>query len=85
MEPNMKRVAECVFDITTVACYLLHGSPDWQAEGFGDSRQFFDTAYEWALEFEREHPNPVDYMLEIEIFAYLKLKEVGIEPDGGDY
>ena len=84
MATNMKRVAECVFDITTVACYRMFGSPDWQAAGFQDSQAFFDTVYNWALEFERENPDPVDYMLEIEMFAYRKLKEVGIEPIGGD-
>ena len=84
MAHDHKRVAECVFDITTVACYLMYGSPDWQAVGFGDSREFFNTVYAWAEEFEKENPDPVDYMLEIEMFAYRKLKEIGIEPAGGD-
>ena len=38
MAIDMKRVAECVFDITTVATYLMCGSPDWQDAGFSDPR-----------------------------------------------
>ena len=84
MAIDMKRVAECVFDITTVATYLMCGSPDWQDAGFSDSREFFNTIYSWALEFERENPDPVDYMTEIEMFAYRKLSEVGIYSGGGE-
>lgn len=84
MALDPKNVAECVFDITTVACYIMHGNMDWQDTIWGDSREAFNAIYEWALEFERENPDPVDYMLEIEMFAYRKLKEAGIEPMGGD-
>ena len=84
MALDPKKVAECVFDITTIVCTAMYGCPDWQASGFADSRDAFQTIYAWAEEFEREHPDPVDYMLEIEIFAYLKLKEIGIEPVGGE-
>lgn len=79
-----KRVAECVFDITTVLCFIIHGNPKYHYEGMGDSREMFHTIYEWAEEFERENPDPVDYMLEIEMFAYRKLKEIGYEPVGGE-
>ena len=44
----------------------------------------FHTIYEWAQEFERENPDPVDYMLEIELFAYKKLRESGLMTEGGD-
>ena len=84
MALDPKKVAECVFDITTVLCSIMYGSPDWQDNGFADSRDAFQTIYAWAEEFEREHPDPVDYMLEIEIFAYRKLRESGLMPEGGE-
>lgn len=76
---NSKNIAECVFDITTVACSIIYATPKYRDADI-DSRQLFDAIYQWAQEFERENPNPSDYMLKIEAFAYRKLKEIGYEP-----
>lgn len=83
MELEMDRVAECVFDITTVACSIINANPKCRVADI-DSRQLFNTIYRWAQEFERENPDPTDYMLEIEMFAYRKLKKIGFEPLGGE-
>lgn len=79
-----KRVAECVYDITSVACHVIFADPNYPNHDLIDSRELFHTIYEWAQEFERENPDPVDYMLEIELFAYKKLRESGLMTEGGD-
>lgn len=84
MALDPKRVAECVYDITTVACAVIYANPEYLETDVLDSRELFHTIYEWAQEFERENPDPVDYMLEIEMFAYRKLREIGYEPTGGE-
>ena len=84
MALDPKRVAECVFDITSVACAVLYADRDNPNAECVDSRSLFNDIYEWAQEFERENPDPVDYMLEIEIFAYQKLREAGLMPEGGE-
>lgn len=76
---KMINIAECVYDITTVLCSIIHRNPKYNDIGVGDSREMFHRIYDWAKEFERENPDPVDYMLEIEMFAYRKLQEVGYE------
>lgn len=83
MAVNVKKLAECVYDITSVACHALFADPDRKEQDI-DSRALFDDIYGWAQEFEQENPDPVDYMLEIEIFAYKKLRENGYMPEGGD-
>lgn len=83
MELEMDRVAECVFDITTVACSVIFQNPKYQDVDI-DSRWLFNNIYLWAQEFERETPEPDDYILEIEMFAYRKLKGIGYEPLGGE-
>ena len=84
MALDPKNVAECVYDITTVACAVIYANPEYRETDIIDSRELFHTSYAWAEEFERENPDPVDYMLEIEMFAYRKLKEIGYEPVGGE-
>lgn len=81
---KMINIAECVYDITTVLCSIIHRNPKFNDIGIDDSREMFYRIYDWAKEFERENPDPVDYMLEIEMFAYRKLKEIGYEPLGGE-
>ena len=83
MAVNVKKLAECVYDITSVACHALFADPDRKEQDI-DSRALFDDIYRWAHEFELENPDPVDYMLEIEIFAYKKLRENGYMPEGDD-
>ena len=84
MAVNVKKLAECVFDITSVACYALYADKSNPNADTIDSRDLFQRIYRWAQEFERENPDPVDYMLEIELFAYQKLREDGLMPGGGE-
>lgn len=79
------KIAECVYDITSVACAMIRHFNEDGVEVEYDSRDLFYTIYRLAHEFERENPDPVDYMLEIELFAYEKLREYfGVKGDDDD-
>ena len=69
------RICEAVYDITTVVCGILHKNQDTAEFVDLDSRDVFSHVYDWACEFENEHPCPEDYMTEIEEFAYEKFRE----------
>lgn len=63
-DSNIKRLCECVFDIT-----LLIGSKlDYE-----DSRELFNTVFNMANEFEENYKDDDDYMSEIEKFVNNRL------------
>ena len=73
-----KRIAECVFDLTTIAFEIGIFETDI------DSRMVFEEIYELAREFETRfqwieelakisHTLEPDYMTEIESYGYEKL------------
>lgn len=63
-------IAECVYDLTTVACSVLFKDVKYNI----DSRDLFQHIFEWALEFEKKDYDKDNYMLAIELFAYEKLE-----------
>lgn len=76
MTLDPKRIAECVFDITSVACSILYKEPQNNLSDHIDSRTMFQSIYDWAVEFETLNTDPDDYMLDIELFAYRKLADL---------
>lgn len=66
-----RKIAECVFDITTVVYSLLreHCKGDYP-----DSRMVFHKIYDWAVSFEEQEPGE-EYMIEIEEYAIKKFYE----------
>lgn len=65
---SMKRVSECVFDLTLICA-------DFIRESDIDSRAMFDAIHDWALEFEEQYSEDDDYMTEIEAFGQAKIAE----------
>lgn len=74
-EREMIKIAECVFDLTTIACNSLHV---FSAEGDVDSREIFHTIYELAKEYERTHEDDGNYLSDIEEFGTERLKGYGL-------
>lgn len=67
---NEYGLAECVYDLTTIATMLIH---DYDLDV--DSRMVFDEVYNLAKEFEITFNDEDDYMLAIEEFGYKKLMD----------
>lgn len=69
---KMSFLCESLFDITTVATFLMHQ----QQIDVEDSRELFQTCLELARKFEADNPNiGEDYMTTIEEYATEKLLE----------
>ncbi len=70
LSEKTSRLCESLFDITTVAVWLMHQ----QQIEVEDSRDLFHTCLELARRFEVENPGGEDgYMEKIEEFAYERL------------
>lgn len=63
------RLAECVFDLTTIACMHKFNELDV------DSREVLNKIYELASEFENSFDDTDDYYTAIEDFGIKKLGE----------
>ena len=74
------RIAEAVYDITTVAYTIYHDNTI-----FFDSREVFASILDWAWEFEYDWQlttqyEDSDYMIAIEEYAIEKIKDyIGLE------
>jgi len=64
----IKRIAECVFDLTLICA-------DFIRKADIDSRAMFWEIHDWALEFEEQYDEDDDYMTEIEVFGNMKIAE----------
>ena len=65
---SMKRISECVFDLTLICA-------DFIRKADIDSRAMFWEIHDWALEFEEQYNEDDDYMTEIEVFGNMKIAE----------
>lgn len=63
------RLAECVFDLTTIACMHKFNELDV------DSREVLNKIYELASEFENSYDETDDYYTAIEAFGIKRLGE----------
>lgn len=66
---DMKRISECVFDLTLMFAEFIRDTDL-------DSRAVFEMVHDLALEFENHYVDGDDYMTDIERFGERKLAEL---------
>lgn len=74
-ERKIKMLCETMFDLTYNFMLQVQYKNKDMDEILFDSRDLFQNIYSWATEFERTYDEDMDYLENIDIFFWEKIKE----------